>query len=206
MGAAADFVRSALDYLLGGPAVGGPDEDRLRRWLALPGPDLVVPHARARYVVVASVAERRHRPVAIAAVTVERMQLDFSGCFGTTLRASPGGDAKAAMLAFLEFTQAAPLVAFDAGSERVRVERATKSLLGVPLRRPWIDLGVVLRALARDAPCASLDECTRHFGVAHAVREAPLGDALAAAQLLLIALDAAARAGAANARALLDLR
>lgn len=207
MGAAADFVKGALDYLLGGPAVGGPDEDRLRRWFALSGPDLVVPHARARYVVVATdaAATERHRASAIVAVTIDRLQLDFSGCFSAQLRASPTNEPKRAILDFLEFLQKAPLVAFDATLERTRVERAIKALLGVPMRHPWIDLGALLPALFDNAGCASLDEWAAHLRVSAAVSEAPLRTALASAQLLQVALDAAARAGAANARALIEL-
>jgi len=208
MGATSDFVRSALDYLLGGPAVGGPEEERLRRWFALPGPDLLAPHARARYVVVAtdgSAADRDRRASAIAALTVERLQLGFSGCFSAQLRVSPTDEAKHAILDFLEFLQKAPLVAFDATLERNRLERTAKALLGVPLRHAWIDLGALLQALFRGTGCVSLDDWTAHFRIAMAVREAPLGAALASAQLLQVAIDAAARANAANARALIDL-
>jgi hypothetical protein len=206
MGAAVDFVRSALDYLLGGPAVGGPDEDRLRRWFALQGPDLVVPHALARYVVVATdaPATERQRPSAIVAVTIDHLQLDFAGCLNVQLRASETNDPKRAILDFLEFLQKAPLVAFDGTLERTRFERTIKALLGVPLRHPWIDLGALLPALFRDAGCASLDEWAAHLHVPIAVGEAPLRTALASAQLLQVALDAAVHTGAANARALID--
>ncbi len=208
MGVAADLVKGALDYLLGGPAVGGPDEDRLRRWFALPGPDLVVPHARARYVVVAtdaSATDRHRRPSAIAAVTIERLQLDFSGCFDAQLRASPANEPKRVILDFLDFLQKAPLVAFDATLERARLERTMRALLGVPLRHAWIDLGVLLPALFRDTGYLSLDDWVARLRVATAVSEAPLRTALAGAQLLQVALDAAVHAGAANARALIDL-
>src|SRR6266542_2407068 len=188
-GDATRFVRSALDYLLGGPAVGGADEDRLRRWFALPGPDLVVAHARARYVVVctgSSAAERWRRPVALAAVAVEGLQLDFAGCFTAPLRAVPStAEPKTAILDFLDYLQKSPLV--------------------VPLRHPWIDLRALLPALFRSAGCSSLDQWTAHFHIGAAMHDPALGDAFACAQLLLVALDAAARAGASNARALIDL-
>ncbi len=209
MGDATRFVRSALDYLLGGPAVGGADEDRLRRWFALPGPDLVVAHARARYVVVctgSSAAERWRRPVALAAVAVEGLQLDFAGCFTAPLRAVPStAEPKTAILDFLDYLQKSPLVAFDAAHERARLERTVRSLLGVPLRHPWIDLRALLPALFRSAGCSSLDQWTAHFHIGAAMHDPALGDAFACAQLLLVALDAAARAGASNARALIDL-
>jgi hypothetical protein len=206
--AAGDLIKSALDYLLGGPAVGGPEEDRLRRWFALPGPDLVVPHARARYVVVATdgrATDRDRRASALVAVTIDRLQLDFSGCFSAQLRASPAGEPKHAVLDFLEFLQKAPLVAFEAALERARVERMVKTLLGVPLRHAWIDLGALLQALFRDAGCVSLDDWVAHLRITTIVREPPLRTALASAQLLQVALDAAVHAGAPNARALIDL-
>ena len=80
-----------------------------------------------------------------------------------------------------------------------------KGLLGVPLRHPWIELGALLRALFRDVRCTSLEQWRAHFDIGPEMPEPALGEALVCAQLLLIALDAAARAGATNAGALSDL-
>jgi hypothetical protein len=200
-----DFVRRAVDFLLGGPAVGGADEERLRRWMALPAAELSTPHALARYVVVSTDARtsaRRERPAAIAAVAVDRMQVDISACFSAPLDGS-AAEAKAAMLDFLEFLRKSPLVAFDAGVERPRLERAMKSLLGVPLRHPWIDAGALLRSSFPRAGCTTLADWLARARVV-AATDSTIDRAFAVAQLLQIGVDAAARAGSANARALID--
>lgn len=215
------ILRGALDYLLGGPKVGGHDEERLRRWLALPAASLARPHARARYVVIATETSgpgrRRDRLLAIDAVAVERMQVDLASCFIAVLRQERagaeadilrhgiGGQAQRAgmapelgMLAFLEFLDSAPMVGFGSGG-RGDIERAVKAILGVPFRHPWIDLAVLLPALFPEAGCTTLsewlDRCGLHEGGLHAERPG----AIVIGQLLQVVLDAATRAGMVNA-------
>jgi len=66
---------TVVDYLLGGPKVGGPDEERLRRWFAMPAQPARLPHARARYVVVdtetTGLDMKRDRVIAIGAAGVD---------------------------------------------------------------------------------------------------------------------------------------
>jgi DNA polymerase-3 subunit epsilon len=223
------FLRTAVEYLLGGPKVGGASEDRLRRWAALPAAQLALPHGRTRYVVVVPATARhalRHdRLISIGAVGVGRAQLDLADCFAAVLRQPraradadvlrhgvgaeaqlAGVDPKHAMLDFLDFVGKAPLVAFGAGVARPVVERAVKSILGVPFRPPWLDLAALLPALFRESRCASRDEWQHRFGIAAGTRPDVLADAYATAQLLLAALDAAARAGWGNAAQLIALQ
>lgn len=223
------FVGNAIDYLLGGVRVGGADEARLRRWLAQPGADLVLPHGRIRYVVgdveTSGPDASRNRLISIGAVAVAQMRIDLGDCFTTVLRqhrvsaqtnilshgiggqAQRGGvEPTLAMLDFLEYLGKAPLVAFQAGGVRAVVERAMKSILGVPFRHPWIDLAVLLPALFPTAGCVTREEWQDHFGIGAGTWKDPVADAFAAARLLQIALDAANRAGIANARQLMDLR
>jgi DNA polymerase-3 subunit epsilon len=216
------ILRGTLDYLLGGPKVGGHDEERLRRWLALPAAPLALPHARARYVVIATETSgpgrRRDRLLAIDAVAVERMHVDLASCFVAVLRQERasadadilrhgiGGQAQRAgiapelaMLAFLEFLGSAPLVGFESIGGHAAIERAVKAILGVPFRQPWIDLAVLLPALYPEAGCTTLrewlDRCGLHEGGLHAERPG----AIVTGQLLQVALDAATRAGMVNA-------
>jgi DNA polymerase III subunit epsilon len=214
----AKLVGHAVDYLLGGPTVGGANEVRLRRWLALPGPQLSLPHAQARYVVVATETigsgSRRERLRAIGAAAVARMQIDLADCFAAELRLrrtvaeadltppgsggqTPVADAEPAlaMLDFLEYLGQAPLVAFAVESARRDVERAVKSALGVPFRHPWIDFAGLLSTLYPEDPCATPRAWLERVGLAAGAVQDPLGNAFATAQLLQMALVAADREG-----------
>ena len=225
----AKLVGHAVDYLLGGPTVGGANEVRLRRWLALPAPQLTLPHAHARYVVVATETtgsgSRRERLRAIGAAGVARMHLDLADCFAADLRLrrtvaepdrplrgsggqTPVADAEPAldMLDFLEYLGQAPLVAFAVGPARRDVERAVKSALGVPFRHPWIDFAALLSALYPEDPCATLPAWLERVGLAAGAVQDPLGNAFATAQLLQMALVAADRAGLISAAHLMAKR
>lgn len=218
-----NLLRDATEYLLGGPKVGGASEARLRRWMAQPEQPLALPHARARYVVVDTEtgggnARRGRRLVAIGAVGVGRTRIDFSDCFSTVLRHEPAvahaapafagtcGPAQQTavepapgMLDFLDYLRKAPLVAFDAGTERKVVEREMKSTLGVAFRHPWIDLAVLLPALFPDAGCTTRAAWLERFGLAAGAWRDPPGDAFVTAQLFLVVVEAATRAGMVNA-------
>ena len=217
---AVSLVRAAAEYLLGGPKVGGADEDRLRRWSALPVPQLAVPHGRMRYVVVvggmARLALRHDRLISIGAAGVTQGQLDLADCFTTVLRQQRtradvlthgvGGEAqlggvepKIAMLDFLDYLGKAPLVAFGAEADRAVLERSVKAILGVPFRHAWLDLAALLPRLFPKAACATRDEWLDHFRIASGTWHDALGDAFGTAQLFLVALDASNRAGLTNA-------
>jgi DNA polymerase-3 subunit epsilon len=213
---AVKYVGRAVDYLLGGPMVGGAEEVRLRRWLSLPEAPLTLPHAEARYVVVdvatGTSGVRGGAFAAIGAVAVARMAIDLGDCFSAVLgrgaargpdegRAGADGDdarfaaitPAGAMLDFLDYLGPAPLVAFEMPARRRAVERAVKSILGVPFRRPWIDLSLLLPALYPDTRCATLDDWLANFGLRATLRHDAVVDAYAAAELLQIALSAADR-------------
>lgn len=209
------LLRDAFDYLLGGPKVGGEDEERLRRWLAAPPASLRLPHARARYVVVVPEAGSAdgwgERLVAIDAVAVEQGRVPLSAGFSVAWRArrpaAAGADvagsaalpAASAMLAFLEFVGKSPLVAFRLRTARPLVEHAVRKVLGVPFRHPWIDLAEVLSANFPGAGCTTLAEWLDYRGLGDARDRGARADPVAVAQLLLVALDAATRAGALGA-------
>jgi len=225
----AKLVGHAVDYLLGGPTVGGANEVRLRRWLASPGPQLTLPHAHARYVVVATATtgsgSRRDRPCAIGAARVAWLHLDLADCFAAELRqrrtvaevdlphGGSGGQAQVAdvepalgMLDFLEYLGRVPLVAFEVEPARSDVERAVKSALGVPFRHPWIDLAALLSTLYPEEPGTTLRAWLERFGLAAGAWHDPLGNAFATAQLLQIALVAADRTGLTSAAHLMARR
>ena len=212
------ILGTVVEYLLGGPKVGGPDEERLRRWFAMPAQPARLPHARARYVVVdtetTGLDMKRDRVIAIGAAGVDGGLLRLADCFDVVLRqesASPdanilihriggeaqlaGVDPKQGVLAFLEYLAKSPLVAFRADFDRTMLARTVKAVLGVPFHHPWIDLAVLLPALFPGAEATTLDDWLGHFRLAGAERHHALADAFATAQLLQIVLDAADRVG-----------
>jgi DNA polymerase-3 subunit epsilon len=205
----------ALEFI-GGPKVGGVQEQRLRRWQRLPQADPGLPHERTRYVVVDTETTgldlRRDRLIAIGAAAVTAGRLDFSDCFETVLRqvrasadanilihgiggqTQIGGiEPKAAMLDFLEYLGKDPLVAFRAEFDRTMIKRGMRSILGVPFRHAWIDLAFLLPALFPDTECASLEDWVAHFELAAGERHHAVADAFATAMLLQVALVAAAK-------------
>ena len=223
-GAVVSLVRAAAEYLLGGPKVGGADEDRLRRWSALPAPQLAVPHVRMRYVVavggMARLPLRHDRLLSIGAAGVAQGRLDLADCFTPVLRQRrtradvlghgvggqaqlAGAEPKIAMLDFLDYLGKAPLVVFGAGADRAVLERAVKSILGIPFRHAWLDLAALLPRLFPKAACTTREEWLDRFGIASGTWHDALGDAFGTAQLFLVALDASNRAGLTNAAQLI---
>lgn len=222
-------VRAAIDYLLGGPRVGGAQEARLAVWRDLPEADLGRPHREVRYVVVdtetTGLDMKRDRVIAIGAAAVAALRVPLGDCFETVLRqdrASPdanilihgiggqtqlaGVDPKAGMVAFLEFIGKAPLVAFRAEFDATMLERALKAIVGYPLRRTWIDLAFLLPALFPGTECRTLDDWLGHFGMGGGERHHAVADAFATAQLLQIALVAADRADMGTPAALVTMQ
>ena len=102
-----------------------------------------------------------------------------------------------ALLGFLEFARKSPLVAFHAGFDRVFLERAARSVLGIKMDARWLDLAQLAPAFfpehAREAQ--TLDAWTRLFGIENYSRHNAVADALATAQLLQVVLARAAQAG-----------
>jgi DNA polymerase-3 subunit epsilon len=219
----------ALEFLLGGPRVGGAQEQRLRRWQQLPQADPGLPHARTRYVVVDTETTgldlRRDRLIAIGAAAVIAGRVDLSDCFEAVLRQDKasadanilihgiggqtqigGVEPKSAMLDFLDYLGKDPLVAFRAEFDRTMVERGMRSILGLPFQRRWIDLAFLLPALFPDTECTSLEDWTAHFDLVAGERHHAVADAFATAMLLQIALAAAVKHNMGTAAELLAMQ
>jgi len=223
------LFRRTFDYLLGGPRVGGALGARLSAWQGRRDDDLRRPHLATRYVVVdtetTGLDVRRDRVIAIGAATVAGLRLRFSECFEIVLRqdrasatsnilihgiggqAQLGGvEPRAGMVDFLDFIGKAPLVAFRAEFDAAMLERASRSLLGVALDRPWIDLAFLLPALFPGRECRTLEDWLVEFAVLAGERHHAVADALATAQLLQVALVAADRQGMRTAADLLSMQ
>jgi len=193
---------------------------RLEAWRAQPGLNERVPLNAARFVVVdvetSGLDSRRDRLLAIGAVVVEAGRLrpgegydvtvhnpvpsdrDNILVHGITPDAQTGGLAPdAALMGFLELARHDVLVAFHAGFDRAVLERALREQLGVRLPNLWLDVAVLAPVLAPEARLANgnLDEWLGYFGLRAHTRHSAAYDAYVTAELLLILLAGAVRAG-----------
>jgi DNA polymerase-3 subunit epsilon len=107
-----------------------------------------------------------------------------------------GRPAAGALDAFRAFVGDGVPVAFHADFDAELLRRA----LGRAAPRRWLDLAALAPALypERAAACRALDDWLAAFGIAQQARHDALGDAFAAAQLLLVLLAAARRQGVAT--------
>jgi DNA polymerase-3 subunit epsilon len=183
--------------------------------------------SRQRCVVVdvetAGLDPRRDALIAIGAVAVREGRIRIAETLEVVLRQATvsthanilvhgiGGTAQReglepaeALLRFLEFAGKDPLIAFHVMFDETALRCALRRHLGVNLRARWLDLAYLLPALfpehARSA--RMLDDWLRVFGIEVAQRHNASADALATAQLLLIALERARRHGTDDYRSL----
>ncbi|MBM7062268.1 3'-5' exonuclease [Pseudomonas sp. UL073] len=107
---------------------------------------------------------------------------------------APPGEA---LLGFLEFLGASPLLAFHAGFDRHVLVRAVKQHLGLRLRHGFLDVAELAPLLCPQAELthAGLDDWTRHFGLQVAERHHASADALVTAEIALILFSRARRQG-----------
>jgi len=184
-------------------------------------PDLRSPLSGQRLVVVdvetSGLDPHSDRLISIGAVMVSRGLVRFDESFEVVLQqALPsghenilvhgiGGSAQltgrepaAGLLDFLSFAGKVPLAGFRVDFDRIVIERATSSLLGIKPDNPWLDLALLLPIFfTRHAGVAhTLDDWTRVFGIDNYARHDAVADALATAQLLLVLLAEAKKHGA----------
>jgi DNA polymerase III subunit epsilon len=204
----------------GKPALSAAQGAALRRWRELPEPGSDASLARERAVVVdvesSGLDPLRDRLISVGAVGVRAGLARHDDAFEVVLRQEKasadanivvhgiGGAAQLAgrepvdgLLDFLAFAGKAPLVAFHADFDRVLIERASAAALGMKPANRWLDLALLAPALYPDQPESSraLDDWLRRFGIENYERHNALADALATAQLLLVALAEAGRQG-----------
>ncbi|HET7158212.1 MAG TPA: 3'-5' exonuclease, partial [Burkholderiales bacterium] len=101
-------------------------------------------------------------------------------------------DPEQALITFLSFARKNPLVAYNADFDRIAIERAVRSVLGVRLKNLWLDLALLAPALdAGHAAADTLDEWLRVYGIANYSRHNALADAVSTAELFLAQLSRA---------------
>lgn len=202
---------------------------RLAAWRRIPRVRADAALTAQRFVVVdvetSGLDLRRDRLLAIGAVAVRDARIPLAEHFQAVLRQTvasseanilvhgiggteqaEGIDPATALLDFLDFANASPLVAFHAPFDRGMLERALRLHLGVTLDRDWLDLAMLAPALApaRGPHPRSLDDWTRLLGITHIRRHHALGDALATAELLTVMLSRAQSAGLRSVEDLLE--
>lgn len=156
----------------------------------------------------------RDRMVSLGAVGVVQGTLRLAETYGAVLRQDVESDAGSVLLhriggqrqregeaprevleRFLEFKGDAVGVAFRAPFDAKVLEREIGLTLGIPAQMRLIDLADLLPALFPGTTHTTLDGWCAHFRLEPVARHDALGDAFVTAQLLLVVLSAAERAG-----------
>lgn len=196
------------------PPLAPAQAQRLARWRSLSSPDLHVALETSRCVVVdvetSGLNPARDRLIAIGAVAVDGGQISLTDTFEVILQQPTpssyanilvhgiGGTAQAAgiepvqaLLDFLDFVGAAPLVAFHTFFDETAIRRAMQQHLGVDFKRPWLDLAYLAPALHPELAqrLKSLDDWAAQFDIGNFARHSALADAYATAQLLLVLMN-----------------
>jgi DNA polymerase-3 subunit epsilon len=191
----------------------------LAAWRALPEPGLKDALQSTRWVVLdvesSGLDVRRDRLISIGAVTVRGDTLPIAESFEVVLRQAQvsrtdnilvhgiGGTAQRtgvsaadALLGFLAHAGKAPVVAFHAAFDTIMIGRALQEHLALKWSPRVLDLADLMPALFPQVKgCRQLDDWLAHFGIGHYARHQALSDAFSTAQLLQVALAAAAARG-----------
>lgn len=203
---------------------------RLERWQSLPEVDRSLPFGQTRYVVLdvetTGLNLLTDTLISIGAVAVEAGRINFADSFSVVLQqrtssrkenilihgisgaAQRDGIAPVdALLNFLDFVGKTPLVAFHVAFDETMIKRALREYLGLNFKHPWLDLAYVMPALNRDLMRSHriLDDWITRYDIRIETRHDALADALATAQLLLIAQTQAHHKQINNFAALRDL-
>ncbi|KXS32173.1 MAG: DNA polymerase III, epsilon subunit [Candidatus Gallionella acididurans] len=192
---------------------------RLASWHALPEPGHTATSGRARLVVVdvetTGLNLMTDTLISIGAVAVVNGGIALSDSFSVVLQQRESsrkenilihgisGSAQRegmlpadALLAFLEYLGKSPLVAFHVAFDETMIKRAMRQYLGIAFKHPWLDLAYVLPALWPESKHShrSLDDWSARFAIRNDDRHNAVADALATAELLLVAITQARQA------------
>lgn len=116
-----------------------------------------------------------------------------------------GGDEPVeALVRCLEYVGDSRVVAFRAEFDQTVFRREVRDRLGFHAWPRFLDLAALLPAVFPGTGNDSLDDWVRHFGLAPIGRHHAIADAYATAQLFMVLLQAASRAGIETSRDLRD--
>lgn len=197
--------------------------ERMAHWAALPEADRSASFEQTRYVVVdvetTGLNMMADTLISIGAVGVVNGRIVLADSFSVVLQQNQSSDRENillhgisgseqregmqpadALLTFLEFLGKDPLVAFHVTFDESMIRRAMRQYLGFSFRHPWLDLAYVMPSLFPSLMHSHrvLDDWSGHFDIRNSARHNAAADALATAQLLLIAMAEARHAGAAS--------
>ena len=164
--------------------------------------------------------------IAIGAVAINGGRIAFADSFEVVLRQEAesgkenilvhgiGGTAQRAglppeeaLLAFLDYLDGAPFFAFHVAFDETMLRKAYRKFLGFDFRHAWADLAYIMPELFPEYANKyhALDDWLTHFSIGNDARHNALADALATAQLGLIALRAARKRRATDFKSLQDM-
>jgi len=196
-----------------GPKLNPQQMARLAAWHLLPEIDRTAAFEHTRLVVVdvetTGLDLAKDTLISIGAVAVVNGRIALGDSFSVVLRQSEvsrrenilihgisGTDQREgeppadALLAFLDYLGKSPLVAFHVAFDETMIRRAMRSYLGLSFKHPWLDLAYVLPALWPELMrrLRALDDWSVRFSIHNDDRHNAVADALATAQLLLVAI------------------
>ncbi|MFW5824947.1 MAG: 3'-5' exonuclease [Marinobacter sp.] len=158
----------------------------------------------------------KDKVIAIGAVAIDRMAIPLSDQFDLILRRpeldiretvlihgigpealTKGHETRDALVRLLEWMNGDPILAFHSAFDRKFLEKALKQHLNYTQPHTWVDVADLMPAFFPDALEGSkrLDNWADHFGLEIAARHHAAADALATAELALIAFREAGRQG-----------
>lgn len=164
--------------------------------------------------------------IAIGAVAIHAGRIVFSDSFDVLLRQEMASDKtnilvhgisgtaqrsglspEDALLEFLQYLDGAPLFAFHTAFDETMLRKAYRKFLGFDFRHAWADLAYLLPELFPKYAnkCHALDDWLQRFSIVNDERHNALADALATAQLGLMALRKAHTKGNTNFRSLQEM-
>ena len=201
------------------PRLSPQQAERLASWRALPEVDHTAAFDQTRFVVVdvetTGLNLMTDTLISIGAVAVVNGRIALNDSFYVVLQQREssrkenilihgisgseqreGALPTDALLAFLEYLGKSPLVAFHVAFDETMIKRALRQYLGISFKHPWLDLAYVMPALYPDLMRShrGLDDWTSHFDIRNDDRHNAVADALATAQLLLVAITQARHA------------
>lgn len=135
----------------------------------------------------------------------EKANILVHGIGGTAQRS--GLPPEDALLEFLHYLDGAPLFAFHAAFDETMLRKAYRKFLGIEFRHSWADLAYLLPELFPKyaSKCHALDDWLSRFTIVNDERHNALADALATAQLGLMALRNARAKGNSDFRSLQEM-
>lgn len=154
--------------------------------------------------------------IAIGAVAITGGVIDLSDQFDLILRRpelditetvlihgigpealTQGHETEDALLFLLEWMNGDPVLAYHSAFDQKFLEKTLKAVLGYTRNHTWMDVADLLPAIFPDAPTGGkgLDNWADFFGLEVGARHHAASDALATAELTLIALNKARKSG-----------